>query len=866
MKKLNLYLAFLCALLASPQATIAAITFDWVIGYENGNGPKRTKTFTKISDTEYIIKDFSEFQGLTSETNEKKYYFFINYASEYYGHKDLWINPDINASTLTLTKYDFATVHYNFTGDNGKVKSYDIHWNPTTKEVSFTEYSPFYISGEFTKDNENDTNGWKFLDNWKFTKSNENDYTLTVPDNSWKAGKKFKVALSDGSLAWGNQYPIGVNKNAVTLTTQTGESSNTTMAADVPAGATVTFNFATRAFKVEFPVVAPNITVAQNEITGKTGDEEKQNGLTFDLIVKGSAPESLSALLKQNITSYNLTATGRFIDDKNGTEGTRLKYGAISAAPSNGKIVLENIPATADFNMTDVMLSNAFPGEDYTFELEMNFTNATMPKATAQGRVEAPAAVLAVNVPHFENTANVTMADIKKEGATEPELAEAVRKAREAVNYVATDGDITFSGLSSTVAWTPQFKVRYDASPSKESAASSAKKIVMTNLPYSGNGAGQTAYGFSVSTVYTYNNDDALTFATEFKKADDVHVNADDIHAPAIGDVKIKLYENYAERFYGLHSYWQDAFVTVTLDNSPIPDWDSTDQLCGALRMVEINGKTGVAPIEAGGNYAFANLSNEAVTALWYQPLPEGTDDCEHYKGKENSAPFFAGTGEASHDPRNQYFCNVDHFTDDASKGFGTINDWEKGNFFDGGITGDINAEATWYKMGAIYRKVHHINHEARYFGNGTQYADHSEWKFDFPDYKPMQAHIQYQYNMLTSDKYVSLTFEEPTAARSLQPSPRKITPAEDEWAPVYAGTPDGSEQQTLRFDNVTADDYFKLGTTTGIGAGIVMADGAPVEYYNLQGVKVDNPVPGCIYIFRQGSLTGKTIIPNPIK
>ncbi len=855
MKKLIFYLGMLCVLAFSHQYAYANSVF-YIDTSANPSFWTDPHIAVYYVDNHTNNDDFSTFQGSRVTGNIWKFdinYDNVNSLFFYNG-----TNKDkVNGSYFTKdnnVKYGACYVlNAGFYNEANNMSSKIIQNYTVPTET-------YYICGEFTQDN---NSKWIFLDKWKFTHINGTEYTLTVPDNSWKSEAEFKVAVNNWGTAWGNQTDINVNSEAVKLTTNTEGNTNATMVASVPAGATVSFNSQTGAFKVEYPVVKPTLKVTQKEITGKTGDEAKQNGLTFDLIVKGSAPEEFSALLKQNITGYNLTVTGRFIEDKNGKEGSRMRYGStVSDAPSSGKIVLNNIPADANFNMPDVTLTNAIPGEKYTFTLDMIFTNADMPEATAACTVNAPAAVLAVNAPHFENTANVTMADLNKEGATAQELADAVAKARAAVNYVATDGQITLSGLSSTVAWTPTFKVSYDAAADKKtvSEASPAKNVYITNLPYSGAGAEQT-YSFSVSTVYTYNNDETLTFATDFKKTDyDMSVTPA-IPAPRTGseEVTIKLYENYSERFYGLHSYWQDAFVTVPLANSPIPEYGATDQLCGSLKQETVNGITGVAPIEAGGNYAFGKLSNEAITALWYQPMPEGVSGHEHYKGHLNSAPFFAGTDAEGHDPRNQWFCTVNHFTDDASKGFGTITDWERGNFFDADISGDINAEATWYKDKRIYRKVHHVNHEARYFGNGTSLEDHIDWKIPFSDYQPMQARISYQYNMLTSDKYVSLTFAEPAKARPLQSSPRKITPAEGEYAPVYAGLSDAGQQ--LSFDNVTDNDYFMPGTTTGIGSVDYDGDNAPVEYYNLQGVKVDNPVPGSIYIFRQGSRSGKVLI-----
>lgn len=52
---------------------------------------------------------------------------------------------------------------------------------------------------------------------------------------------------------------------------------------------------------------------------------------------------------------------------------------------------------------------------------------------------------------------------------------------------------------------------------------------------------------------------------------------------------------------------------------------------------------------------------------------------------------------------------------------------------------------------------------------------------------------------------------------------------------------------------------YTKLGTTVEVET-IIVDSNAPVEYYNLQGVKVTNPEKG-IYIMRQGTSVRKVIL-----
>lgn len=64
-------------------------------------------------------------------------------------------------------------------------------------------------------------------------------------------------------------------------------------------------------------------------------------------------------------------------------------------------------------------------------------------------------------------------------------------------------------------------------------------------------------------------------------------------------------------------------------------------------------------------------------------------------------------------------------------------------------------------------------------------------------------------------------------------------------------------------------EDYYmceiaRYGTTTFVaadaGVGSVEADNAPAEYYNLQGIRVDNPTSG-VYVVRQGAKVSKVVL-----
>lgn len=83
-----------------------------------------------------------------------------------------------------------------------------------------------------------------------------------------------------------------------------------------------------------------------------------------------------------------------------------------------------------------------------------------------------------------------------------------------------------------------------------------------------------------------------------------------------------------------------------------------------------------------------------------------------------------------------------------------------------------------------------------------------------------------------------------------------------------YEGTPVVlSKAGTLEYKGVigNAETAVKTVTVTGISTSVVdvIADdeNAPVEYFNLQGVRVENPAAGGLYIKRQGSKVTKVIL-----
>jgi len=606
------------------------------------------------------------------------------------------------------------------------------------------------------------------------------------------------------------------------------------------------------------PQIAASLQV--NQITEIDTDGKKS--WTFDILVKGNVPDKFTEVQKANVTGYTLeVASQTGADFPSGakltwTEGSVEKSASLKTSP-----VTINIAAENGHNMPEVRMWNARVGRTYRFSLSM----------TGNDLEEIPAAVLRQSVfgPCAEIAASMEFANnLGKEfqQATPDEL-------RATVNWIMANCQITPPAVAteSIERYDVSYAISYNGKShtvndaSLDETAAGYKNVTVNRLPF--NVDEYTTYDcvdykLTISTVYK-EKDAAYSYPTPGEETTSTLSGA--LFPEPRGanpDDRITLLENYSERFYGLHSYWQDAFVAIELANLPYTE----DGLIGAFMQETVNGVTGIAPIEAGGNYAFVNLSNEAVTALWYNPMPDGISGYEHYSGMTGvqhdsdshviAATFFAGTGETGHDPRNQWFCTVDHYNDPAAKGFGTLKENEANEFFKDPYKplGDPNDEMSWYRNGRVYRKVHHVNHEARYFNNSTDYVDHKEWKFDLSEYQPIQATLRYQYNMLSSDDVFTV---EATADKTDDTPSRAIAvhlPQGVSSKPLSTG---GTYYLPLNGSNVTTNDF---GTTVISSISDDDAN-APMEYYNLQGVKVNNPVPGSVYIFRQGSRSGKTLI-----
>ncbi len=616
------------------------------------------------------------------------------------------------------------------------------------------------------------------------------------------------------------------------------------------------------------------VNLAASQRTEGTDENLKY---AFDVSLSGGIDAGTPEQIADKVDHYELTIEDEF---------STLTYGSETVNYASGTTNY-TIAKDANGKFPEVTVKDMAPG-DHKFRLEAVFSAdagidpAQSTAVTATVIVPATYLVFPTDAFGFNNSLGV---------ASEADFFnQTVEDLRGAKNWVVAKGEIDAPAVTESVTgkYDVSYKVIYeDRILNGEIAASAGDKteVNIDNLPYTGSLAegsiGAAKYNFALITVYTLktDTDKSKRYESERAKTEEQTLEASVFPAPREDNVErtvdnmdhITIFENYSERFYGLHSYWQDAFVALKLDNKPL-----NGGLIGSLAQETVNGITGIAPIEAGGNYAFGKLlSASNVAGLWYQSWTEIPSGCEHHtkitsldkdaEGHVNPAAFFAGTGEPGHDPRNQYFCTVDHHNDLAAKGFGTVTEAEAREFFkasdvDSWMPSDVakaNDEMIWYKDGRVYRKVHHVNHEARYFGNGSkdEYEQHdaTTWAFEYSQYQPIQAKLRYHYNVLTSAGSVTAT----AVTATPQGAPRRAMAKEPADGAVYGEVESGSSETFAFGSNVTKYDA----ATTGIGSLGDDGDNAPVEYYNLQGVKVDNPVPGNVYIFRQGSRSGKILI-----
>lgn len=603
-----------------------------------------------------------------------------------------------------------------------------------------------------------------------------------------------------------------------------------------------------------FPVIAPNVTAAQiveNDV------------YTFNVKINGYAPESLDDDMKAKITGYTLTVNTQ--DDMPFVPDAKLVY------QKDGETVTVELPddansytldaselvADADHNMPEVLLVNGRVGRTYEAQLSLvtEDNSIDMPSASSRAYVYGPRAEIGISL-KFANGLGITTAEeFKTQAQTD---LEAIRNTG---NWVKASGQINLPELDAE-SITDRYKVSYivrygdkDLTVTPDDYGTLA--VTIDNLPFpvqeDGTAPLYATYSFPIATVYTATAiETGYTFTTPFVQTPLAQIASSAFPTPRgeSSDDDVVLVENYSERFHGLHSYWYDAYLGLSLDNMPVSTAEELGTVVGSLaEMKASDGTAGIAPVEAGGNYAYGKLlteSNLPEGAWWHSPLPEGTTGHEHHTGIHTSSNPDAFYATNSEDPRNQWFCTVDHSAEPAAKGFGTISDREAGNVLP--AAAGKQSEESWYSNGKIYRKVHHIHHDTRHFASADAYEDHALWAFSKDDYTPVEAQLYYNYRMLTSADNVTISVDTPE--RSFR-APAKAPAADAAFTNVIAGAP-----AKVSFSGATVYD----GVTTGIDNVIDNDSDEPVEYYNLQGVKVENPAAG-IYIFRQGSRTGKILI-----
>ena len=113
-------------------------------------------------------------------------------------------------------------------------------------------------------------------------------------------------------------------------------------------------------------------------------------------------------------------------------------------------------------------------------------------------------------------------------------------------------------------------------------------------------------------------------------------------------------------------------------------------------------------------------------------------------------------------------------------------------------------------------------------------------------------------FTISTSKNYeiTGIVFNCDATYQNFEPNTGTLT-GEGEWTSAEATTSvTFSPSKASRINTIKVT--YKL--TTGV-AGIEADDNAPVEYFNLQGVRVANPASGNLYIVRQGSKVSKVIV-----
>lgn len=597
------------------------------------------------------------------------------------------------------------------------------------------------------------------------------------------------------------------------------------------------------------PILSVDLTAIQ--------EFKEEDGIkyhTFNLDINGLASD-LTESQRNAITKYRLKVESQdgadFPKDVEFLYADGTVYDNTSADRVKSGYTLELTP-DAGKNMPEIRMVNARVGRTYRFTLEI-FTDEsdTEPNAstTARAYVFGPRATIAPRM-QYANSIGVQSDDefITK---TETEI-------HEAYNWIQADAQISLDvDASVSDRYDISYIVRYEYGDEHKDFEVTSNHVLIDNLPYPATGDAPVAYAtysFPVATVYT-NHDESYTFTTPFTDTPLAQIAGVEFKAPLNGTtvpeegLEVVLRENYAERFHGHHAYWYDALLGVSYHNLPVSQGSAGGALVGRFAERKASsGDTDLVPMEAGGMYAYAKVKTGAndfdhTKYLWHQSMPADHDATihDHFNGGNEVTSFYAGHGQ------NQFFCTVDHRSDDASRGFGVISDWEAGNF----MADATDNEKDWYTGKKVYRKVHHVHHEARYFDASTPYVAHSAWAFPQTSYLPVTAQFYYNYKMLTS--YDDVTVTDASASDVRAKVPAKVPAATRDFADVLAGA-----TVNVPLGNARAVAWDE--PTTGIDNVLDNDDAAPIEYYDLQGRKVENPAAG-IYIYRQGSRTGKVLI-----
>jgi len=109
-----------------------------------------------------------------------------------------------------------------------------------------------------------------------------------------------------------------------------------------------------------------------------------------------------------------------------------------------------------------------------------------------------------------------------------------------------------------------------------------------------------------------------------------------------------------------------------------------------------------------------------------------------------------------------------------------------------------------------------------------------------------------------TGGKISDITCDMGTYANHIWQITEKDVLHDDPGTQIRTGNVKFTPTGTLNISTITVT--YKPGTRTGVDDIAVDAEDAPAEYYNLQGVRVENPTPG-LYIVRRGNTTTKELV-----